>query len=87
MSRGNGRDFPTDLNGVSRGDVTISHVKDLKANYYSLWTFHAINPDMLDDLNRRIGFRVRPSWIWTSEDGEGRQNLIFGMVNDGIVAL
>ena len=98
MSRGNGRDFPVDANGVSRGDVTISHVKDLKANYYSLWTFHAINPDnlwayyrqypdALDDLNRRIGFRVRPSWIWTSEDGEDRQNLIFGMVNDGIAAV
>lgn len=98
MSSGNGTDYPVDANGFSRGDVIISHVKDLKANYYSLWTFHAINPDnlwayyrkfpdALDDLNRCIGFRVRPSWIWRSSDGEGHENLIFGMVNDGIAGV
>ena len=98
MSRGNGDDFPVDENGNSRGDVTIAHVKDLKANYYSLWTFHAINadnlwkyykkfPDALDDLNSCIGSRVRPSWIWKSSDGEGHENVILGMVNDGIAGV
>ena len=98
MSRGNGTDFPVDADGFSRGDVVISHVKDLKANYYSLWTFHAIDPgnlwayyrrfpDALDDLDRRIGFRVRPSWIWRSSDEDGHENLIFGMVNDGIAGV
>ena len=98
MSRGNDVSSPLDHNGVPSGDVIVSHVKDLRANYYSLWNFHAINPDhlwtyyrqypdVLDDLSKRIGFRVRPSWIWTSNDGEGRENLIFGMVNDGISAV
>lgn len=90
--------YPVDKNGFSRGDVTISHVKDLKANYYSLWTFHGIDsdplwdyykkfPEFLDDLDRSIGFRIRPSWIWRSGDGEGHENLIFGMVNDGIAGV
>jgi len=98
MSRGNGKDIPVDADGFSRGDVTISHVKDLRANYYSLWTFHGINPDslqyyyekypdFLNDLAGCIGYRVRPSWIWRSTDGEGHENLIFGMVNDGIAGV
>ena len=98
MSSGNGTNFPVDADGFARGDVTISHVKDLKANYYSLWTFHAINsdnlwayyrrfPDALNDLDRCIGFRVRPSWIWRSTDPDGYENLIFGMVNDGIAGV
>lgn len=98
MIHGTSRDYPVDANGFPRGDVIMSHVKDLKANYYSLWTFHNINaasladyyqkyPDMLDDLNRTIGFRVRPSWIWRSVDPDGYENLIFGMVNDGIAGV
>ncbi|MCQ2176555.1 MAG: twin-arginine translocation signal domain-containing protein [Bacteroidales bacterium] len=81
-----------------RGEVTISHTKDMGCNYYSLWHAHGINadklqdfydhkPDVLNDLSEHIGFRVRPSWIWLSGDGEGHENLIFGMVNDGIAGV
>lgn len=98
MCRGEIGNYPIDKNGFSRGDVVISHVKDLKANYYSLWNFHNINaeslqayydrfPDYLNDLNQCIGFRVRPSWIWHSVDEDGYENLIFGMVNDGIAGV
>lgn len=98
MCREGGNLDQVDETGFNRGDVVISHVKDLKANYYSLWNFHGINadklqayydkyPEYLDDLSGCIGFRVRPSWIWRSSDGEGRENLIFGMVNDGIAGV
>ena len=75
-----------------------SHAKDIGANYVSLWNFHNISADNLqasyeknkeswDDMAVNIGFRVRPSWIWISENDSGSTNLIFGMVNDGIAGV
>lgn len=83
---------------LDRGEASIAHVKDVGCNYYSLWHAHAINadslqefydkkPDVLNDLNQTIGFRVRPSWIWKSEDEAGNTRVIFGMVNDGIACV
>ena len=54
---------------------------DLGANYWSLWNWHkekAENvlryyrqyPEMIDTIARRIGYRVRPSWIWRYEGGD-----------------
>jgi len=82
------------INGVSGTDRIISHVMDLGANYYSIWNWHRIRadrilnyykqfPDMINLLARKIGYRVRPSWIWKFEK-DGHQGLVFGMVNDGI---
>ncbi len=82
------------MEGVPGIDRIISHVMDLGANYYSLWNWHRIRadrilnyykqyPDMIDLLARKIGYRVRPSWIWKF-DKAGHQGLVLGMVNDGI---
>ncbi len=82
------------INGVPETDRVISHVMDVAANYYSLWNWHRIRadrilnyyrqfPEMIDLLARKIGYRVRPSWIWKFEKS-GHQGLVFGMVNDGI---
>ncbi len=79
------------------GQGHVAQVKDVGANYLSLWNFHNINADNLqrsyermkeawDDISTCIGFRVRPSWIWESEKN-GARNLIFGMVNDGIAGV
>ena len=79
------------------GQGHVAQVKDVGANYLSLWNFHNINADNLqrsyermkeewDDISTCIGFRVRPSWIWESEK-DGVRNLIFGMVNDGIAGV
>ena len=98
MTRGRLDNLIYDNAGIPQNEAIISHAKDLGANYYSLWSFHSICaenleayyrkfPEGLDDLSRCIGFRVRPSWIWHSEDGEGHSNLIFGMVNDGIACV
>jgi hypothetical protein len=84
--------------GIPRNESIISHIKDVGANYFSLWNHHNINadnlyryykkyPDGLNSLSRCIGFRVRPSWIWHSQTEDGRDALILGMVNDGIAGV
>src|SRR5579872_2857918 len=83
--------------GISPAENMISHVMDIGANYWSLWNFHHIDakmlesyyqasPEWFDRFNRRIGYRVRPSFIWSYEDG-GYQGLIVGFANDGIAGV
>jgi hypothetical protein len=83
--------------GISPAENMIAHVMDIGANYWSLWNFHHIDPKLLatfyeaspqwfDRINRRIGYRVRPSFIWSYEDG-GNVGLIIGFANDGIAGV
>jgi hypothetical protein len=83
--------------GVSEVDDIISHVMDVGANYWSLWNFHSINaqhilkyyqesPQWFDAINRKIGYRVRPSFIWSYQD-DGYLGLIIGFANDGIAGV
>ena len=83
--------------GISATDDIIAHVMDVGANYWSLWNFHDISaanlmayyrafPAWFDRINRRIGYRVRPSFIWSYEDN-GYLGLIVGFANDGIAAV
>ncbi|MGC2363630.1 MAG: hypothetical protein WA555_01325 [Candidatus Sulfotelmatobacter sp.] len=87
----------TSHEGVSPSDDIIAHVMDVGANYWSLWNFHEISarnlanyyqafPKWFDRINRRIGYRVRPSFIWSYEDN-GYLGLIAGFVNDGIAGV
>ena len=75
----------------------IVHVMHIGANYWSLLNFHQISeenlasyyqasPAWFDRINRRIGYRVRPSFIWAYEDN-GYQGLIIGFANDGIAGV
>jgi hypothetical protein len=83
-------------NGVPMTDRVISHVIDACANYHSLWyhntdadlikKYYASYPKMIDKLSRRIGYRVRPSWIWQFTKN-GYNGLVLGMVNDGIASV
>ena len=83
--------------GVSPVDNMIAHVIDVGPNYWSLWNFHQISarnlvsyyqasPTWFDRINRRIGYRVRPSMIWSYED-DGYLGLIVGFANDGITGV
>ncbi|MCJ7467300.1 MAG: hypothetical protein MUO53_11485 [Maribacter sp.] len=82
------------IDGISRNKNIISHVKDVGANYFSLWNWHKISlgnlvgyyekfPEALNELAATIGYRVRPSWIWYFEK-EGHPGIVLGLVNDGI---
>ncbi len=84
-------------NGSPVTEYIIEHVKDVGANYWSVWNWHAIHrdnvlgyyekhPETIDELNRVIGYRVRPSWIWFSQL-HGYPSLIVGFVNDGIAGV
>ena len=83
--------------GVSPTENMISHVIDVGANYWSLWNFHAISagnlqgyyqayPKAFDQINRRIGYRVRPSMIWSYEDSS-YLGIIIAFANDGIAGV
>jgi hypothetical protein len=87
----------TSHEGISPADDMIVHVMDIGANYWSLWNFHQISaqnlasyyqayPTWFDRISRRIGYRVRPSFIWGYED-HGYQGLIIGFANDGIAGV
>ncbi|HXH67323.1 MAG TPA: hypothetical protein VNI81_08975, partial [Candidatus Limnocylindrales bacterium] len=83
--------------GISPAENMIAHVMDIGANYWSLWNFHQISaanllsyyqasPAWFDRINRRIGYRVRPSFIWSYEDA-GYLGIIVGFANDGIAGV
>jgi hypothetical protein len=96
MSDGSPKSLHLD-EGVTYTDNVVSHVQDVAACYFSLWNWHRIQaervqsyyekyPVAIDGLARRIGYRVRPSWIWTYEE-RGAPGLILGLVNDGIAGV
>ena len=75
----------------------MAHVIDVGANYWSLWNFHRISaknlmsyyqayPAAFDRINRHIGYRVRPSFIWSYKD-RSYLGLIIGFTNDGIAGV
>ncbi len=79
--------------GITYTDNVIAHVIDVGPHYWSLWNFHKINadnilryyhqyPQGIDQISRRIGYRVRPSFIWQYGE-QDRQGLIVGFANDG----
>ena len=84
-------------NGVPHTENIIAHVRDLGANYWSLWNWHNIHaehvmnyyrqyPEGIDTLNRVIGYRLRPAWIWTY-GAAPHAGLIVGLANNGISGL
>src|SRR5271169_294030 len=83
--------------GISPAENMIAHVIDVGANYWTLWNFHQISaknlmsyyqayPVAFDQINRRIGYQVRPSLIWSYKD-DGSTGLIVGFANDGIAGV
>ena len=80
--------------GTPRTENIIAHVRDVGANYWSLWNWHNIHaehvmnyynqyPDGIDRLSRAIGYRIRPAWLWTYGEPT-TTGLIVGLANDGI---
>lgn len=61
----------TDAAGINVLENYMMHVADLRANYWSLWTeadnlarYNEKYPRGFQYLQTRIGYRLRPSWIW-----------------------
>jgi len=67
------------------------------ANYWSIWNWHNESaahvlsyydkyPEVIDNVARRIGYRVYPAFIWPFERNGGR-GVVVGLANDGVAGV
>jgi hypothetical protein len=94
MEDGEHRDYnvetiPRDAAGVNARENAMLHVLDLGANYWSLWTegsnlkrYADRYPRGIRMLQEKIGFRLRPAWVWQRRRYDTSE-LIIGIKNDG----
>jgi hypothetical protein len=85
--------FAVDAGGVNVIEKTMLHCLDLGANYWSLWTeaenlarYDAQFPAGFAALRRRLGYRVRPSWVWQRKRS-GTSELVVAFANDGVAGI
>jgi hypothetical protein len=79
--------------GVNALENYMLHVLDLRANYWSLWTetanlaaYDARYPRGFRDLRARMGYRIRPAWVWQRKR-YGTSELIVAVSNSGVAAV
>jgi len=79
--------------GINLREEAMLHVLDLGANYWSLWTeaknlarYHERFPRGFDTLRSRMGYRVRPAWIWQRKRYSASE-VIVAVANTGVSAL
>jgi hypothetical protein len=79
--------------GVDPLEHTMRHCLDLGANYWSLWTeadnvarYHDARPAAFTALQQRLGYRVRPSWVWQRKR-DGGTELVVAFANDGVAGV
>jgi hypothetical protein len=77
---------------MNQRENAMLHVLDLGANYWALWTeaenlarYNARYPRGFETLQRRMGYRLRPGWIWQRKRA-GRFEIIVAISNDGVAA-
>ena len=82
-----------DESGINSYENSFLHVLDLGANYWSLWTeadnlrkYHETWPEGFTTLQRRMGYRVRPSWIWQRKRYDTSE-IILCLTNDGVAGV
>ena len=83
----------TDQAGVNVLEKWMLHCLDLGANYWSLWTesdnlrqFAERYPNGFAVLQSRLGYRVRPSWIWQRKRYD-TDEVIVAVTNDGVAGV
>jgi hypothetical protein len=81
--------LPVDEAGINVLEKWMLHAIDLGANYWSLWTeadnlrrYYERYPNGFDTLQRRLGYRVRPAWIWQRKRYD-TDEVIVAISNDG----
>lgn len=85
--------MPVDEAGVSERENAMVHVLDMGANYWALWTeaqnletFSEKYPEGFRALEQRMGYRVRPAWVWQRKRW-GTEEIIVGVANDGVAGI
>ena len=98
MEQGNDRQYdidklPVDEGGANRMEWALMHVLDLGANYWSLWTesdnlsrYNERYPEGFRLLQQRMGYRVRPSWVWQRKR-YGTSEVIVAFANEGVAGV
>jgi hypothetical protein len=97
FTTGDPKQLRIDEDGITYNEQIISHVADVGANYLSAWVWHnqsARNllsyyekyPAPIDEIARQIGYRIRPSFLWTFTR-DGATGIVVGLANDGIAAV
>ena len=88
------QELRTDEDGITYNEQIISHVADVGVNYLSLWSWHNQSagsilsyydkfPGPIDEIARQVGYRIRPSFVWTFARDEA-PGLVIGLANDGL---
>ncbi len=79
--------------GIPLVEKTMLHALDLGANYWSLWTeagnlqrYYERFPNGFDTLRRRLGYRLRPAWVWQRKRYDTME-LIVVLANDGVAGV
>ncbi len=82
-----------DAAGIPYLERAALHCFDLRANYWALWTeadnlarFNERYPDLFPRLRRRLGYRIRPSWIWQRKR-YGAVEIVVAVANDGVAGV
>lgn len=82
-----------DAAGVNELENFMLHALDLRANYWALWTeadnlksYNERFPRGFRELRARIGYRVRPAWVWQRKR-YGTSELIVAIANTGVAAV
>ncbi len=82
-----------DAVGINDRENAMLHVLDLKGNYWALWTeadnlrrYQEKYPHGIQALQQRLGYRVRPSWIWQRKR-YGTSEIILALANDGVAGV
>jgi len=94
FTTGDPKELQIDEDGITYNEQIITHAADVGVNYLSLWSWHkqsAANilsyyekfPEPIDEIARQIGYRIRPSFVWTFTR-DGVAGLVIGLANDGI---
>jgi hypothetical protein len=85
--------IPVDAVGLNAKEKSMLLSLNLGANYWCLWTeadnlarYNERYPDGVTTLQRRLGWRVRPGWVWQRERWD-RPELIVGVANDGVAGV
>jgi len=85
--------LPKDPAGVNMLEHYMLHALDLGSNYWSLWTeaanlaaYDKAYPRGFAKLRQRLGYRVRPSWIWQRKRN-GAFELVVAFSNDGVAGV
>jgi len=87
------RHYGLDPATVEEIERTMGHALDLGANYWSLWTeadalaaWHEQHPEAFARMRARLGYRVRPAWVWQRQRGGGME-IVAAIANDGVAGV